>query len=250
MTNFMFIVLVTIVVILVVIFLNSSFGKQLRVKLKGRTDEVMRQDASTPEGAKDYYNAAIRNKEEFYNKASTTYAEISGRLDSVEKDLYNANKEIMRITKEINACLDNNDENSAMQYAMKKETVENKIKVLKDTIEEMKQAKMHQEEIRNQASSDLQKLKEEKEQVLFQMEADSQIIELHQSMDSMNMNNESERMLERVREGAKKTRQKAEGSRIAFDSSTQAQDMRLEANERERNARRTIEEMKRKRGNK
>ena len=59
MTNFMFIVLVTIVVILVVIFLNSSFGKQLRVKLKGRTDEVMRQDASTPEGAKDYYNAAI-----------------------------------------------------------------------------------------------------------------------------------------------------------------------------------------------
>ena len=231
MTNFMFIVLIAIVVILVVIFLNSSFGKQLRVKLKGRTDEVMRQDASTPEGAKDYYNAAIRDKEEFYNKASTTYAEISGRLDSAEKDLYNANKEIMRITKEINACLDNNDENSAMQYAMKK-------------------AKMHQEEIRNQASSDLQKLKEEKEQVLFQMEADSQIIELHQSMDSMNMNNESERMLERVREGAKKTRRRAEGSRIAFDSSVQAQDMRLEASERERNARQTIEEMKRKRGNK
>ena len=239
MTNFMFIVLIAIVVILVVTFLNSSFGKQLRVKLKRRTDEVMRQDASTPEGAKDYYNAAIRDKEEFYNKATTTYAEISGRLDSAEKDLYNANKEIMRITKEINACLDNNDENSAMQYAMKKETVENKIKVLKDTIEEMKQAKMHQEEIRNQASSDLQKLKEEKEQVLFQMEA-----------DSMNMNNESERMLERVREGAKKTRRRAEGSRIAFDSSVQAQDMRLEASERERNARQTIEEMKRKRGNK
>lgn len=38
------------------------------------------------------------------------------------------------------------------------------------------------------------------------MEADSQIIELHQSMDSLNMNNESERMLERVREGARKTR--------------------------------------------
>ncbi len=250
MTNFMFIVLVTIVAILIVIFLNSSFGKQLRVKLKGRTDEVMRQDASTPEGAKDYYNAAIRNKEEFYNKASITYAEISGRLDGAEKDLYNANKEIMRITKEINACLDNNDENSAIQYAMKKETVESKIKILKDTIEEMKQAKIHQEEIRNQASSDLQKLKEEKEQVLFQMEADNQIIELHQSMDNMNMNNESERMLERVREGAKKTRQRAKGSRIAFDSSTQAQDMRLETSERERNARQTIEEMKRKRKNK
>ena len=43
------------------------------------------------------------------------------------------------------------------------------------------------------------------------MEADSQIIELHQSMDSMNMNNESERMLERVREGAKKRGKEQKG---------------------------------------
>lgn len=147
MTNFMFMIIVVIVLAVIILF-GTVFGKQLRVKMKGRTDEVMRQDAQTPEGAKDYYNAAI----------------------------------------------------------------------------------------------------EEKEQVVFQMEADSQIIELHQSMDSLNMNNESERMLERVREGARKTRERAEGSRIAYDSSSQAADRRLAASERERNARQILEEAKRQRG--
>lgn len=248
MTNFMFIVLTIVVIVALVAFFNTPFGKQLMVKAKGRTDEVMRQDASTPEGARDYYNAAIRDKEEFYNKASATFAEISGKLDSAEKELYQSNKDIMRITQQINACLDENNEESAMSYAMKKATLESKINVLKDTIEEMKQAKAHQKEIRDQAATDLQKLKEEKEQVLFQMEADSQIIQLHQSMDSMNINNETERMLDRVREGARKTRERAEGSRIAYDTSSQAQDRRLEASERERNARQMLEEMKRQRG--
>lgn len=248
MTNFMFIAIVAIVIVVLILFFTTPFGKQIRVKLRGRTDEVMRQDASTPEGARDYYNAAIRDKEEFYNKASSTFAEISGKLDNAEKDLYQANKDIMKVTQQINSCIDSNDDDTAMQYAMKKTTLENKINVLRDTIKEMQEAKKHQQEIRDQAASELQKLKEEKEQVLFQMEADSQIIALHQSMDSLNINNESERMLERVREGAKKTREKAEGSRIAYDSSTQAADRRLEKTERERNARQMLEEMKRQRG--
>ena len=137
-----------------------------------------------------------------------------------------------------------------MQYAMKKSTLENKINVLKDTIEEMKEAQAHQKDIRDQADEELQKLKEEKEQVLFQMEADSQIIELHQSMDSLNTNNESDRMLERVREGARKTRECAEGSRIAYDSSAQANERRLANSERERNARQILDDMKRQRSNK
>ena len=240
MTNFMFIVIVVIVIVGLVIFFNTPFGKQLRVKFRGRTDEVMRQDAATPEGARDYYNVIIREKEEFYNKASSTYAEIAGKLDNAEKDLYQANKDIMRVNQQINACIDSNDDDTAMQYALKKETLENKINVLKDTSKEMQEA--------NQAATDLQKIKEEKDQVLFQMEADRQIIDLHESMDSLNMNNESKRMLERVREGAKKTRERAEGSRIAYDSSAQAADRRLEASERERSARQMLDEMKRQRG--
>ena len=245
MTSLMFI---TAVVVFVLIIFGTTFGKQLRVRTKGKADEVMRQDASTIDGARSYYNAVILQKEELYNKASASFAEIAGKLDSSEKDLYQTNKEIMRITKQINDCIDANDENAAMTYAMKKTTLESKIDILKDTIEELKQAKNHQKEIRDQAAEELQKLKEEKEIKLFQMEADNQIIQLHESMDSLNTNNEAERMLDRVREGAKKTRERAEGSRIAYDSSAQALDRRLEVSERERNARQMLEEMKRQRG--
>ena len=203
MTNFMFIVIVVIVLAVVVLF-GTVFGKQLRVKMRGRTDEMMRQDAQTPEGAKDYYNAAIREKEEFYNRASVSFAEISGKRKATQDDLHQANKDIMQVTNNMNACIDGNKDDEAMQYARKKSTLENKINVLKDTLVEMKEAEAHQKEIMEQAAEELQRLREEKEQVIFQMEADSQIIELHQSMDSLSMNNESERMLERVREGAEK----------------------------------------------
>ena len=51
-----------------------------------------------------------------------------------------------------NACPDENKENEAMQYAMKKATLENKIKVLKETISEMKEAEAHQKDIRDSSS--------------------------------------------------------------------------------------------------
>lgn len=248
MTNFMFIVIFLVVVFIAILLINKPFCKQLFVKFRGRTDEIMRQDASTPEGARDYYNAAIREKEDFYNKASATYAEISGKLTSTEKDLYETNKEIMRITAQLNQCIDNGNDNDAMTYAMKKTTLENKVEVLKETIVEIKEAQNHQKEVRDQADSELQKLKEEKERVIFQLEADNQIIELHQSLDSIATHNESDRMLERVREGAKKTRERAEGSRIAYETSSQAADRRLERDERDREARRMVEELKRQRG--
>ena len=63
MTNFMFIVIVAIILITLILFF-TPFGKQIRVKLRGKGDEIMRQDAQTPEGARDYYNTAIREKEE------------------------------------------------------------------------------------------------------------------------------------------------------------------------------------------
>ena len=63
-------------------------------------------------------------------------------------------------------------------------------------------------------------------------------------VDSLNTNNESDRMLERVREGARKTRERAEGSRIAYDSSAQTNERRLVNSERERNARQILDDMK------
>jgi phage shock protein A len=239
-----------IVVFVLFLIFNKPFLQQLLIKFRGRTDEIMRQDASTPEGARDYYNTVIREKEDLYNRASATYADVSGKLDATKKDVYQANKDIMKIKQQLNMCVDDNNDNDAMLYANKLVTLESKIEVLKDVITELEEAQKHQKEVRDQAAVELQKLREEKERVVFQLEADHQTIALHQSLDTFATNNESERMLERVREGAKKTRERAQGSRIAYDTSAQAAENRMRQAEQNRNAQSVIDELKRQRGNK
>lgn len=129
------------VIAIVALILNKTFFKQLVIKFRGRTEEIARQDASTPDGARDYFNNAIREKETLYSKAEQSYTEIAGKLDEAEKEQYNLKKELMKIDKSINNCLDSGDDDTARQYAMKKITVQGKIDTLKDTIEEYKKAK-------------------------------------------------------------------------------------------------------------
>lgn len=243
-----FIILLILVTIGIALILNKTFFKQIIVKFRGRTEEIVRQDAATPEGATDYYNNAIREKEMLYSNAERSYIEIAGKLDESEKEQYLLKKELMKIDKSINDCLDANNENDARQYAMRKITIQQKIDTLKDTIEEFKKAKDQQEEIRSAIRQELDDLKEEKERTIYQMEADQQIIRLHEGMNTSASTSESDHMLERVREGAKKTRERAAGAQIAYDTSTKAQDRRLETQSRNREADELLAEMKRKRG--
>ena len=43
---------------------NTKLGKRLWLRIKGTADEMLTQDASTPEGAKAYFNSAIEAKSE------------------------------------------------------------------------------------------------------------------------------------------------------------------------------------------
>lgn len=243
--------LIVIAVFIAILFaINAPFVKQLIVKFKGRTEEVMGNDASTPEGAKDYYNAAIQEKEKLKNQAVATYAEIEGKLDSCKKDLYTAQKDVMRYTQSIDACVAENNDDDAMTYAMKKSTAEKKIALLKENIKSLEEARDHQKELVGTLKKDVQALKEEKEQVVYQLESDTQVIKAQQSIMNTSVDNESERMLEKVREGAKKKREQAAGSRAIYNESTEAEDSRLAQAETEREARRLVEEAKAKRAQK
>lgn len=244
----MFCLAILVVVVVIALVLNKTFFKQLVIKYRGRTEEIARQDAATPEGAKDYFNNAIREKESLYSQADKSYMEIAGKLDESEKELYYLKKDLMKIDGQINGCLDAGDEEGARQYAMKKITIQRKIETLKETIEEYKKAKEQHQEIRDVAKQELDELKEEKERTIYQLEADQQIINLHEGVNASTSSNESDRMLERVREGARKTRERAAGAQIAYDTSAEALDRRMEAQERNREADDLIAEMKQRRG--
>lgn len=249
MANLATIILLIIIIGFVIAFIiNKSFFKQLAIKFRGRTDEIMRQDASTPKGAKDFFNGAIEERKKAYHDADVLFIEISGKLEESEKELYNLKKDLMKIDKQINACLDSNNDTDARQYAMRKITIQKKIEVLKECIEEQKRLKEQNQIIRDDAKRNLNELEEEKERTIYQLEADQQIIALHESMNVAASSNENDKMLERVREGARKTRERAAGTQIAYNSSSEAMDRRMEQQERNREADELLNEMRRKRG--
>lgn len=239
----------TLLLIVAAMILNKRFFKQLVLKFRGRTDEVMTRNAGTPEGAADFYNTAIREKESLYARADQSYREISGKLDMAEKNLFGLKKEAFQIDRDINACLDAGRESDAKQYANRRITVDQKMKALNETIEEFKKAKAQQEEIRAAIKQELDELKEEKERTVYQLESDQQIIALHESMNASASSSESDHMLERVREGAKKQRERAAGAQIAYDSSAEAMNRRMENRSREQEAENLLAEMRRRRGN-
>ena len=240
---------VLILLVIVALILNKRLFKQLLMKFRGRTDEVMTRNAGTPEGAADFYNAAIREKEALYARADQSFREISGKLDMAEKNLFSLKKEAFQIDRDIESCLDAGRETDAKQYANRRITVDQKMKALSETIEEFKKAKSQQEEIRAAIKQELDELKEEKERTVYQLESDQHIIALHESMNASASTSESDHMLERVREGAKKQRERAAGAQIAYDSSAEALNRRMENRTREQEADNLLAEIRRRRGN-
>ena len=159
-----FCICLLVVVAVVALIVNKTFFKQLVIKFRGRTEEVVRQDASTPDGARDYFNNAIREKETLYSNAERSYTEIAGKLDEAEKEQYDLKKELMKIDKSINSCFDSGDEENARQYAMKKVTVQGKINTLKETIEEYKKQKNSRKKSAMQLSRSLMNSKKKKKE--------------------------------------------------------------------------------------
>lgn len=237
-----------LVIVIILLLINKPFVAQLLIKFRGRTEEVMNKDAMTPEGAADFYNVAIQEKEQNYRKANQLFVEVTGKLDAAEKDLYDVKKQIARLDQNINSAIDAGKDDDAMVFQMKKENLLMKTDTLKNMIGELKESKQHQQEVKDQMAKELDDLKQEKEKTIFELQANDQIIKLHESMNAATSSSETDRMLEKVRAGANKTREMATGSKIAYETSTDTVERRAEQSAREEEARKKIEELKQKRG--
>lgn len=249
MNNIIFgIFFAALVIVVILLIINKPFVAQLLIKFRGRTEEVMNKDAMTPEGAADFYNAAIQEKEQNYRKANQLFVEVTGKLDAAEKDLYDVKKQIARLDQNINSAIDAGKDDDAMVFQMKKENLLVKTDTLKNMIGELKESKQHQQEVKDQMAKELDDLKQEKEKTIFELQANDQIIKLHESMNAATSSSETDRMLEKVRAGANKTREMATGSKIAYETSTDTVERRAEQSAREEEARKKIEELKQKRG--
>lgn len=219
-------IIVILVMAAVVFFTTTKTGKRLKMRASGTADEIIGNDASTPDGAKAYYNSIISKKEDSYIKANSLYTQIEGKIQNYETQLRQLQKENMQMDLSVASCIDRNDDESAKAYLAKQQEVADKIETIKTTLKELKENRDVQKENLTALQEEIKSLKAEKDKAVFTLEA-AETVKSLQSIPNTSTQEEN-KMLEKVREGVQKTKEQADGTRIAYENSADVQMKRLD----------------------
>lgn len=241
---------IIIIVILVLVglcfFFYSKIGKRVRIRASGTANEAIQKDASTPEGAKAYYNAAIEKKEDELQQENVRYQQMLGKISNYEDDLFHLKKDAMKADVNVNACVDRGDDEAAKVYLKEQQELNDKIDFIKNTLKEWKENADVQKEKVEVLQQQLNDLKAEKESAVLTLET-------AQASKAFNVtpgvsSSEEEKMLEKVRDGVKKQKEAADGARIAYESSTTVQKQRLDKKMKDDEIDKKLQELKAKKG--
>lgn len=139
--------IIVILVIAAVVFLaTTKTGKRLKMRASGTADEIIGNDASTPDGAKAYYNSIISKKGDTYAKTNSLYTQIEGKIQNYETQLRQLQKENMQMDLSVASCIDRNDDEGAKVYLARQQEITDKIETIKTTLKELKENRDVQKE--------------------------------------------------------------------------------------------------------
>lgn len=241
---------IVMIVILVLVglyfFFNSKIGKRVRIRASGTANEAIQKDASTPEGAKAYYNAAIEKKEDELQQENVRYQQMLGKISNYEDDLFHLKKDAMKADVNVNACVDRGDDETAKVYLKEQQELNDKIDFIKNTLKEWKENADVQKEKVEVLQQQLNDLKAEKESAVLTLET-AQVSKAFNVTPGV-CSSEEEKMLEKVRDGVKKQKEAADGARIVYESSTIVQKQRLDKKMKDDEINKKLQELKAKKG--
>lgn len=240
------IVVMILLLAMVIAFLFATrIGKRLRLRMAGTADEMITKDASTPEGAKAYYNTAITKKEEDYRQAYSVYTQMLGKIQNYEEQLRSLQKDNMQLGINLDSCLEKEDDEGAKVYLKRQQETEEKIDIIKSALKELRENASLQKETIDQLFHKLGDLKSEKESAVLTLET-AQVTKSLQATPGIS-NREEDKMLEKVRDGVRKTKEEADGHKVAYENSSDIQQQRLDKRMKEEEIDRKLSEMKAKR---
>lgn len=223
--------------------INKPFRQQLNLKFHGRTDTIMAENAATPEGAEDIFRAAIQEKENNFHQINDLYSAAEGHLDALESDEYTVYGKLNNAQNSMDRCLDKGNDEDAKYYAAQKVSLEEQLEIIKRSIEDAKVDVAQKKELKTKVFEELQALKNEKDVTIQQLKSDQARLEAARSLEGIT-NSETDRMIEKVREGAKKKKEMANGARISYENSAEAAEYRMQQRERESEIDRVLAEAK------
>lgn len=236
------VLLVIVVLAILFFFLRTKTGKRLKLRASGTAAEAISKDASTPEGAKAYYNVAIEKKEEDLAKANVIYTQMLGKISNYEDQLRGYKKDLMKTEININSCVEKNDDEGAKVYLKEQQDLEEKVAIIKDALTGLKENAKLQEETVKGIRTQLSDLKSEKDNAVLTLET-VQVTKSLQATTGVS-SAEEDKMLEKVRDGVKKQKEAADGTKIAYENSASVQKQRLDQKIKDEEIEKKLAELK------
>ena len=148
----------------------------------------------------------------------------------------------MQLNLNINSCVDKNDDNGAKVYLKRQQEVSDKVDIIKNALKELRENSFLQKETVDNIFVELGDLKAEKENAILTLET-AQVTKALQATPGT-ATREEDKMLEKVRDGIRRTKEEADGNKIAYESSSTVQQQRLDKRMKDEDVDRKLQELK------
>lgn len=192
--------------------------QKLMVLARGGLNLFVEDRAKTPEGAAAVFAEAIREVQEQYDKAATTYNKLHGKHQRLKDDVEKLTAEIAKAEQSCEALAQKGDMESARIYAERRAELLNERKMKTAALEKLTPMVADAKQIHDNYGKKLSELKRRKTETVNQMKMNVQMKDLLGDLDELRKDSAVDKMLDSVMEGSADLADEVTGARAVHDN--------------------------------
>ena len=212
LTNLIIIISIALLVLIFILF------PEARVLFKGITRLIIKDMATTPEGAEAIYGEKIDEAQEAYNKADNALKIAAGKLSNAKRDMESLRNRLTKVESECEALVESDKDDMAQLKSEEREDVLSDIKRYTELIKAYEVATSTAKEAQEMCERNLRKLKRESKEVVENMKVKKQLKEVYDDMDELKNVSATDKLLSSVRDKNKDLDAIVEGSKVVHDN--------------------------------
>ena len=219
---------VILALLLAAVILFPEVRKKAMVLYRGALNMFVEDQAKTPEGAKAIFTQAITEAEEKYQTAKETYNRLYGRLSRMKMEVSKLKEEIKATEIKVDNFARRGDRENAKLYADHIVQLRSSIKAKEQSIASLTPGVEKAKQAYDACSKRVTSLKNQKNEVISQMETNRMIKEQLDDLDDVYKGSATDKMLDAVLEGAGVLEEESSGAMAAYEAKTSTRIARAE----------------------
>lgn len=217
-----------VALVLIAIILFPEVRKKGAVLFRGAANLFVEDRAKTPEGAKAIFTQAISEAEEKYQTAKETYNRLYGRLNRTKAEVARLKEEIKSAEVKVDSFARRGDRENAKLYADRIVQLRTSVKSKEQAIATLTPSVEKAKQAYDACSKRVTSLKNQKNEVVAQMETNRMTKELMDDLDEVYKGSATDKMLDAVLEGAGVLEEESSGAIAAHEAKTSTRIARAE----------------------